>query len=126
MEKDITKFNEIKEMGWIESFRSDYGGIGVTFEKLIGITTNDFEIPDFGSIEIKTKSNSKFDYISLFNCVPTGPHYHEIEIIRDSFGYPDSKLKTFKVFNGEVFCNKITKIGNKFYFKLNISKIEKK
>ena len=42
------------------------------------------------------------------------------------FGYPDSNLKSFKVFNGEVFCNKLTKIGNKFYFKLNVYRNEKK
>lgn len=130
MEEEIKllklKFNKIKKMGWIESERTDYGAIGVTFEKLIGVTTNDFEIPDFGSIEIKTKSKSKFDYVNLFNCVPTGPYYHEVDRIKDLFGYPDSKLNKFKVLNGEVFCNKLTKIGNKFYFKLNIYKNKKR
>ena len=65
MEEEIQtlklKFNEIKEMGWIESpARTDCGIIGLTFEKLIGLPENQFEIPDFGNIEIKTKSNSRF------------------------------------------------------------------
>lgn len=117
-----SKFNKIKKMGWMELDKTNSGYIGITLEKLVGVTTNEFEIPDFGSIEIKTKSKSKFDYISLFNCVPTGPHYHEIERIKDLFGYPDSQLNNFKVFNGEVFCNKLTKVGNRYYFKLNVYK----
>ena len=130
MEDDIKllkeKFNKIKEMGWLNSNRTDYGVIGVTFEKLVGVTTNELEIPDFSSIEIKTKSKSKFDYISLFNCVPTGPNFHEVERIKETFGYPDSKLKIFKVLGGDVFSNKLSKIGNNFYFKLNVHKFQKK
>ena len=120
------KFQKIHNMGWIKFNKLNCGTIGTTFEKLIGINTNELEIPDFGSIEIKTKTKSKYKFISLFNCVPTGPHYHEVEIIKDSFGYPDTKLKKFKVLNGEVFCNKLTKIGNNFYFKLNIYRKEEK
>ena len=124
MKNDIvflkTKFNEIKKMGWIKSEKSGSGAIGIMFENLLGLNENEFEIPDFGSIEIKTKSKSKYTHINLFNCAPTGPHYHEVENIKDSFGYPDSEFKNFKVFNGDVFCNKLTKIGNTFYFKLNV------
>lgn len=130
MKEDIemlkSKFNIIKKTGWMELDKTNSGYIGITFEKLIGVTTNEFEIPDFGSIEIKTKSKSKFDYISLFNCVPTGPHYHEVERIKDLFGYPDSKVKNFKVFNGDVFCDKLNKIGNNLYFKLNVYRKDKK
>lgn len=120
-----SKFNKIKNFDWIKLDEKNFGQIGLTFEKLVGVNTNEFEIPDFGSIEIKTKSKTKYDYISLFNCVPTGPHYHEIERIKDLYGYPDSTLKMFKVFNGEVFCNKLTKIGTNFYFKLNVYKSQK-
>lgn len=130
MKEDIemlkSKFDKIQKKGWIESAGTGCGAIGITFEKLVGVATNEFEIPDFGSIEIKTKSKSKFNYISLFNCVPTGPYYHEVERIKDSFGYPDLKLRNFKVLNGEVFCNKLSKIGNQFYFKLNVYRTEKK
>ena len=120
------KFNEIIKMGWIESDKINYGIIGEAFEKLIGLTKNNFEIPDFGNIEIKTKSKGKFNHICLFNCAPTGPHYHEVEIIKDTFGYPDLSLKEYKVFNGDVYCNKLNKIGFKFYFKLNVHKEENK
>ena len=126
MKEDIeilkSKFTEIKKIGWIECDRLNSGNIGIMFEKLIGVATNEFEIPDFGSIEIKTKGKSQFKYISLLNCVPTGPHYHEIERIKDRFGYPDAKLRRFKVFHGDVFGNKLTRIGNEYSFKLNVYK----
>ena len=114
------KFKEIKKIGWMKCDKNNFGAIGTTFEKLVGLKTNQFEIPDFNSIEIKTKSRGKYKQISLFNCVPTGPFYHEIKRIKDLFGYPDSKLKDFNVFSGEVSCNKKTKIGRNFYFKLNV------
>ena len=130
MKEDIKllkeKFNKIEKIGWLELNGTNFGNIGLTFEKLVGVNTNEFEIPDFGSIEIKTKSKSKFDFISLFNCVPTGPYYHEVQRIKDSFGYPDSKLKDYRVFNGDVFCSKLNKVGNTFYFKLNVYRKDKK
>ena len=118
-----SKFDEVEKMGWLEAPNNgNYGIIGRTFETLIGLPMNELEIPDFGNIEIKTKSNGNFDYIDLFNCVPTGPHFHEVERIKDTFGYPDSVLKEFKVFNGDVFGNKIVKTGSKFYFKINVNR----
>lgn len=119
-------FEKIRQMGWIKYDGTNYGMIGITFEKLLGLSTNEFEIPDFGEIEIKTKSKSKFDYVSLFNCVPTGPHFHEIERIKNLYGYPDKQLKEFKVFNGDVVCNKLGKIGIHFYFILNMHRDERK
>lgn len=121
-----SKFNEIVKMGWIEYDKINYGAIGETFEKLIGLTPNDLQIPDFGNIEIKTKSSAKFSYVCLFTCAPTGPHYHEVEIIKDLYGYPDSTFKKFNVFNGDVFANKLNKIGIRFNFKLNVYRQENK
>lgn len=121
-----SEFNKIVKMGWITSDKINYGAIGETFEKLVGLTTNDLPIPDFDSIEIKTKSHSKFDYICLFNCVPTGPHYHEIEILKETYGYPDSELKKFNVLNGDVFATKLNKIGMRFSFRLNVYRNENK
>lgn len=51
------KFLEIKKMGWIKSKRKGHTGVGMTFEYLIGTNENNFEIPDFNGIEIKTKRN---------------------------------------------------------------------
>lgn len=120
------KFYEIKKRGWIKSDRSDYGGIGITFENLVGIPNNELEIPDFGLIEIKTKTTDCDSYTTLFNRVPTGPHYHEVERLKDLYGYSDSVLKNAKVLNTAIYCNKLTKVESKFYFCLNIDRMNQK
>ncbi len=59
-------------MGWIESKRKGTTGIGYTFETLLGKEEESFPIPDYGSIEIKTRyRNAKFP-ITLFNATPDG------------------------------------------------------
>lgn len=116
------KFSMIKEKGWIKSKRKDFGGIGITFENLIGVNSNDLEIPDYNGIEIKTKRSYSKSYINLFNCVPTGPHYHEVERIKDKYGYPDSILKNYKVLNASVWATEKNKVGLFYYFKLKINR----
>lgn len=120
------KFISIKKMGWIKSIRRGWGGIGITFEHLLGNNENDFEIPDYNGIELKTKRAYSISNITLFSCAPEGPHYHEIERIKDLYGYPDSICKEYKVLNTAVVANDITKVGLHFYFKLRIDRQENK
>ena len=120
------EFKRIKNMGWIKSVRKDKGGIGITFEKMIGVQENSLEIPDFGDIEIKTKRAYSKSYTGLFNCTPTGPHYHEVERLKEKFGYPDKNLKKFKVLNASVSTTEKQKVGINFYFQLSIDKINQK
>lgn len=130
MQKNINllkeHFNKVKQMGWIKSQRSDFGGIGITFERLIGNNDNNFEIPDFEGIEIKTKRGYSKSNIGLFNAVPDGPNYHEVEIIKEKYGYPYSKNKKYKVLNTNIESNKKTPVGINFLFKLNVDKDKKK
>ena len=51
----VNKFNSIKEKGWIPSVKKGYAGIGLTFEHLIGVVENKFEMPDFNGIELKQR-----------------------------------------------------------------------
>lgn len=120
------KFDEIKNMGWIKSYSKGLGGIGNTFEQLVGINQNEFEIPDYNGIEIKTKRAYSKSNTSLFNCVPDGPHYHEIERLKDSYGYPDSKLKQYKVLGTSVSAVELQKVGLYYYFKLKVDRKNKK
>lgn len=120
-----TKFISIKNKEWIESDKNNIfikGNAGITFEKLIGLTPNQFEIPDYNGIEIKTKYSNYNNYIGLFNSTPDGPHYHEVERLKNKYGYPDSQYKHFKVLNCTIYVNKTEKIGLKYFFKLRIDK----
>ena len=130
IEKEIcelkNKFYKIKQLKWVESIRKDYGGIGLTFENLIGISPNELEIPDYGKIEIKTKTSNSEPFITLFNCTPTGPHYHEVERLKDLYGYPDELLPKCNILNTDVYCNKLVKTKSNFYVKLNIDKVKER
>ena len=120
------KFSNIKNLGWVQSAGKGNGGIGLTFETLIGVPRNDFEIPDFNGVEIKTKKNYGHSYITLFSAKPDGPHFHETERLRNEYGYPHSKLKQYKVLNNEVFANRRKKTGINYYFKLEVNRAKQK
>lgn len=120
------EFNRIKELGWIEGTIKGYCDVGKTFEKLIESDQNDFEIPDYDGIEIKTKRSNINLYTTLFNCKPDGPYYMETERLKDKYGYPDRTFKQYKVLNNTVFCDQFTTVGNRYKFKLEIDKENKK
>lgn len=116
------QFLKIKEHGWIKSVRNGSTGIGMTLEHLLCLEENGLEIPDYGVFEIKTKRN----YTTLFNCTPEGPHYREIERLKDKYVYPDNDMKQYKVLNVSVFAEDKVKVGTNYYFKLNIDREKKK
>lgn len=120
------QFERIKNLQWIESIRSGSTGIGCTFEQLLGCSENNLEIPDYEGIEIKTKRTYSKSYTTLFNCTPIGKHYHEIERIKDTYGYPDNNFRRYKVINNSIFTTKRTWIGTKYQFMLKVDRNKKK
>ncbi len=120
------EFFKIKKMGWVKSVRKGSGGVGRTFEYLLGKEEENFEIPDYNGIEIKTKRLSSLYETSLFNARPDGKYFHEIERLRDEYGYLDSFSKKYKVLNFTVSSNRITYVRSGFAFKLRIDKYKQK
>mgnify|MGYP003306574241 CR=1 FL=1 len=120
------KFLIIKESGWIKGTGFGYNSVGITFEQLLGLSQNELEIADYNGIEIKTKRYSSKSYITLFSYTPEGKFYHEVERIKDTYGYPHKKFSQYKVLNNSVYGNRKNKIGIRFYFKLSVDKIDKK
>ena len=116
-----TKFNEIKNKGWIKSTRIGPGGIGKTFEDLIGKQEDDFSVPDYYGIEIKTKRFNTREPYTLFCTEPDGKGIFEAERIRLMYGYPSKNYPQFLVFNATIKANKWTKIGDN-YFSLKVHK----
>lgn len=49
----IERFQNIKELGWIETHRSGRTGVGKTLEDLLGIEENNIDGPDFANYELK-------------------------------------------------------------------------
>jgi len=120
------EFIKIKEKGWVKSLNKGSNGIGFTFEELLGIQKNELEIPDYNGIELKTRRYSSTSYIVLFSSTPEGKYYHEVERIKNTYGYPHSKFKQYKVLNNSVYGNKLNKIGQKYYFKLDVDRKQRK
>lgn len=123
IESLIKDFNRIKKMGWIESLRRGSTGIGYTFETLLNKEENSLEIPDYGSIEIKTKNKLSKMPIKLFCATPDGDKLFPTKIIREEFSYPSKKNKDIAVFNGIIKAKSFTRIGNRYLFKLKVDRI---
>lgn len=112
-------FLKIKKLGWVKTLRSGYGGIGYTFETLLGKPEENFYLPDYRGIEIKTKRLNSFNKnIRLFSAAPDGMYVFPIKELCERFGYPDKELHYFNVLNGTVYTNKISSIGVNYKFSL--------
>lgn len=120
------KFEKIKSMGWVKSIGYSYGGVGKTFEHLIGKEIDNFEIPDFGQIEIKSQHSCIREYISLFSYAPESNWIFEIKRIHSLYAYPDEQDKSNKVLNKPICVNKKTKVGEHYQFMLKVDKINRK
>lgn len=121
----IIETETIIEKGWIQSLFNGTGGLGITLEKMLNIPTNQFEIPDYNNIEIKTKLNNKQGYISLFNATPDS-FLFEIKRIQQTYGYPDAQCPQYKVFNISVYANRKVYIGKNLFATLKIDNDLKK
>ena len=120
------KFLEIKKMGYIKSIRRGYTGIGATFESLLGKNEENFEIPDYYEIEIKTKRSYSKSDITLFSAVPTGSSFYEVKRLRDTYGYPSKEDKNLKKINAIVNACEQIKVGLWYYFSLKVDRDNKK
>lgn len=116
------QFRKIKDMEYVKSVRKGNTGIGATFEYLLGKEEENFSIPDYYGIEIKTRRSYSKAYITLFGAVPTGACYYEVKRLRDTYGYRDPKDVNLKQLNVEIFANKLSKAGIKYYFELKVDR----
>lgn len=120
------KFLEIKEMGWISTYRNGYTGIGYTFEKLLGKDEDALCAPDFYGIEIKTHRSTSNSYITLFNYNPVGECSYELKRIFSKYSYLHTKNKKIRSLNANIYCNYIKDVGVNYKFSLDVDENEKK
>lgn len=117
LNKLINVTEKVIKKGWIENQYNGYGSGGITFEKEIGIITNNFEIPDYNGIEIKTKISSKEYHINLF-CSSPDSFLFETKRIFETYGENKS-------FNISVYSHRKIYYKGKYY-QLNIDDANKK
>lgn len=120
------KYKSIKNYGWIKSKRLGTGGIGYTFEYLIGKPEENFPIPDFEGIEIKTSRHNSWGKIHLFHATPDGEYLFPIKDILNMLGYPDKDFPEYKVFNFSLNAKEYKNIGYSKKAKIVVDKDKEK
>jgi hypothetical protein len=80
----------LKARGWIRSLRRGPTGIGKTAESGLGLGESNVPMPDFGSVELKSKRSRSTSPITLFtlNRIAWNP---SSAVALQKYGYYDSK-----------------------------------
>jgi hypothetical protein len=130
--KDITKikgeFERIKSMGWILDRRPNNrdGGIGNTFEDLLGVDENNLKDPDFGLFEVKTQRQVTSSYITLFSRVPSYPKGVN-KYLKDHYGeVRDNNFPELKKLYASLFGNRWSKVYEKQNMRLRVDQHKNK
>lgn len=119
------RFEKIKDMEWIIGNIDNTGSAGIIFERLLGIEKNDFEVPDYDNIEIKTKNIKWLDRdISLF-CAEPDNDLLESERIVEKYGKNNNKITDTKNFSICVNAVNCKTYDGKYYFKLYVDETKK-
>lgn len=113
-------FLKINSMGWIESKYKGSGAVGRTFEELLGLPFNEFEIPDFNGIEIKTRRYNSKSYISLFNAALDGKMLFQTKIVVDKYGWPSKLYPATKILYCDINGEKFSYVGMKYIMKAQL------
>ncbi len=66
IEQFKTRFEKVKEKGWVKSKRKGPTGVGQTLEQLIGMKENNVALPDLGTVELKAHRIGSASMITLF------------------------------------------------------------
>lgn len=119
------KLDKIKNLGWIEckNKNKNKSVTGKTLENLLEINPDNFEIPDYNTIEIKSKVSKRENYIDLF-CATPDSYVLETKRLYDKYGYIDSN--NYKILNFVLYGEFLKPINNEYSAKLRIDYKNKK
>lgn len=122
IDKLINDFYRIKELGFVPSTRTNNidGGIGNTFEDLLGIKENNLSMSDYLDFEIKSKRELNTSYISLFSKSPSFPKGAN-SLLREKYGeIRDADFAEKKKLYASVFAHRYSRVYNKYKMKLKV------
>lgn len=84
-----SKLEAVKKLGFVASLRKGNTGIGYTLETLLEIPENNIKLPDFGTIELKSKRKNASTPVTMFTFNRAVWKIKQIEAIR-KYGYTDT------------------------------------
>lgn len=119
------KSDNIIKQGWFECTTTNKGEVGLLFERLLGLSNHDLFIPDYETIEIKTKVVNSKQRMTLFNATPDN-NIFEIKRIHNRYGYPDSIHRELKIFNIAFYSDYKSYVNENIYGKLYVDRKNKK
>lgn len=122
------EFNRIKKMGFVDCTRPNNidGGIGNTFEDLLGVEENNKKEADFKGFEIKSHRLLNSSYISLFTKSPDYPKKAN-SYLRENYGEArDENHSDKKKLYASVFGHRTSTIYSKYKMKLKVDRKNKK
>lgn len=123
LQKFKEDFEEIREMGFVESHRSNNTGIGKTFEDLINVKENNKQEVDYlDEIELKSSREFSGSMVTLFTKAPSHPQEANTEL-RLNFGKDEGGLK---ILHTTISGDKFNTFLNKYGFKLEINEKEER
>lgn len=129
-EKEIkelkAKFDKISKKGYIKGIYNCSSSIGRTFENELNLPRNEFSVPDYNGIEIKTRRTYSKSRITLFSAVPDGEDLFEVERLKKKYGYPYKRDKDYKALYANVYGNRKTFAGLSYQYKLEVNRSEEK
>jgi len=127
--KNILKLNEefkrIKKLGFTKTILNGSGGVGRTFEYLLGKSVDVSDNPDYEGIEIKCRRSYTKALISLFNATLDSEE-NAINKIVNKYGYPDYMLRSCKVLSAKFNSKEKTRVGFNYKFSLKVNRNEEK
>ena len=122
------EFDRIKSLGFVRSTRPNNrdGGIGNTFEDLLGVEENNLKDPDFEGFEVKTHRFLNSSYITLFSKSQSFPKKAN-SILKERYGeVRDSEFPDLKKLYASIFSHRWGLVYEKFKMKLDVNFSEKR
>ena len=128
LDKLKKEFNRIKDLGFVECTRPNNidGGIGNTFEDLLGVAENNKKEADFEGFEVKSKRLFNSSYVSLFTKSPDNPK-NANSYLRETFGeIRDENHSNKKKLYASIFGHRDSIVYSKYKMKLTVDRQNKR
>lgn len=108
-----SEFLRIKNLGYVKNQRpNNDGGVGNTFEDLLGVEENNQKAPDFDGFEIKNQRTFSKSFVSLCTKKPTSKEYGD-DYMRQTFGVEDKEYPSIKCFRTSIYGTRWSHVNQK-------------
>lgn len=121
----LSEFIKLAKKGYVRGINNATNSVGLTFESQLGKKPDSDYLPDYNGIELKCTTRFSRYPISLFSKSFDGPNDFEMNRLLKTYGKKDKQFEgKFQLFG--VVCTRRLTLINSNYFKLEVSREDKK